>query len=200
MNVPESDNYLYYSDEFQYAGTLLFFVSVVMTLYVGISFVVNRKKYKRILEEEAIKKAKIDRSVEEVTLQLTKECECFTDSLCDSEQVNDVLLSYNEFCKTFVAVIQCSDEKVRMSILYESFKGIEPGAKPLLFVTGKCFYYVYPMGLVIKGKNDIIGIYLLDEIPFQYQRSRKQWKEYFLMIFNRYVSIGCIRAEMEVLT
>lgn len=155
MNVPESDNYLYYSDEFQYAGTLLFFVSVVMTLYVGISFVVNRKKYKRILEEEAIKKAKIDRSVEEVTLQLTKECECFTDSLCDSEQVNDVLLSYNEFCKTFVAVIQCSDEKVRMSILYESFKGIEPGAKPLLFVTGKCFYYVYPMGLVIKGKNDI---------------------------------------------
>ena len=155
MNVPESDNYLYYSDEFQYAGTLLFFVSVVMTLYVGISFVVNRKKYKRILEEEAIKKAKIDRSVEEVTLQLTKECECFTDSLCDSEQVNDVLLSYNEFCKTFVAVIQCSDEKVRMSILYESFKGIEPGAKPLLFVTGKRFYYVYPMGLVIKGKNDI---------------------------------------------
>jgi hypothetical protein len=44
MNVPESDSYLYYYDEFQYAGTLLFFVSVVITLYVGISFVVNRKK------------------------------------------------------------------------------------------------------------------------------------------------------------
>mgnify|MGYP002510542572 CR=1 FL=1 len=55
MNVPESDNYLYYSDEFQYAGTLLFFVSFVMTLYVGISFVVNRKKYKRIFEEETDK-------------------------------------------------------------------------------------------------------------------------------------------------
>lgn len=154
MNVLERDSYLFYYDEFQYAGALLFFVSVVMTLYVGISLVIHRKKYKRILEEEAIKKAKIERSVEDVTLQLTKGCECFTDSPYDSKQVNDVLLSYNEFCKAFVSAIQCSDEKNSISIRYESFKGIDPGVKPLLLSTNKGFYYVYPMGLIIKGKDD----------------------------------------------
>jgi len=53
----EADSYRFYYEEFQYAGSLLFFVSLFSALIIGVSFFSNYKENKRKLAKKARFKA-----------------------------------------------------------------------------------------------------------------------------------------------
>ena len=91
----ETDTYRFYYEEFQYAGSLLFFISLFSALVIGISFIGSYKEYKHKLSVDAKTKSRIKKEVNRVTQELKLDLDLLTSF--ESQQVDEVILYYNTF-------------------------------------------------------------------------------------------------------
>ena len=148
----EADIYWHYYDEFQYAGSLLFCVSLLSALVIGVSSFSTYKAYRHNLVVETEKKSRIEREVNEVTRSLKADSD-FLMSFAP-QKVNEAILYYNSFCKKIIAALESSDEKTSLSYEFRAFNNIETTYKVLLLSNKNRSFYFYPMGIVLRDSND----------------------------------------------
>lgn len=146
------DSYRFYHEEFQYAGSLLFFVSLFNTLIIGFSLFSNYKNNQREHALEAKKKSRIKKEVNEVTHNLKAESD-FLMSF-ESQQIEEAILYYNTFCEKIISALESSDEKEKFSFQYTFFNNLNTTYKVLLLSNRSISYYFYPMGIVFKNLKD----------------------------------------------
>lgn len=146
------NSYWSYHDVFQYAGSLLFFVSLFSALIIGFSLFSNYKNNRRELAIAAEKKSRIEKEVNEVINNLKADSELLMSF--ESKQVDEAILYYNAFCQKIVAALESSDEKIKMSFEYKSFNNLDTTYKVLLLSNRSIRYYFYPMGIVFKNHKD----------------------------------------------
>lgn len=148
----ETDTYRFYYEEFQYAGSLLFFVSLFSALVIGINFIGSYKEYKHKLSVDAVTKSRIKREVNSVTQKLKFDLDLLMSF--ESQQVDKSILYYNTFCQKIVAALESSDEKTNLSYEYSSFTNIDTSYKVLLLSNINRSFYFYPVGIVTRDSND----------------------------------------------
>lgn len=150
---PETESYWSYYDDFQYAGSILFFVSISSALLIGILFFIYYKEYKRQLIIEVEKKKRIEGDINRITQKLEKDFDLLASF--GSRQEEQVLLYYNSFCKTIIDVLEFSDEKIDLSYEYRSFNDIDSPYKILLITYTNRSFYFFPTAIVYKSSNDM---------------------------------------------
>ena len=149
---PDTDSYRFYYEEFHYAGSLLFFVSLFSALIIGVSFFISYKGYRHKLAVEAEKKSRIEREVNEVTQKLKADSNLLMSF--ESQQIDEALQYYNTFCQKIIAALESSDEKVKYTFGYSAFNNLESSFKVLLLTNSSRCCYFYPMGIVFKNQKD----------------------------------------------
>ena len=150
---PVGEGFGFYSEEFKYAGVLLFIISLLSVLFIGSSFFIFYKEYKRNLAAELEKKSRIVGEILNVTQRLKADNALM--KTFDAHQINDVGAYYNIFCKTIRAALDSSDERMEYSLEYSSFNEISTCFKTLLLKKGNNSFYFYPMAVVIKKNNEV---------------------------------------------
>lgn len=145
-STSETGSYWFYEEDFQYAGGLLFSVSLLSILYIGISFFNSYKEYKRNLADEIEKKYRIEREKESIKRRIILDNEFLR--TFESEQRIEAGNYYNTFCKTIINALESSDEKTTYSFEYSPFNIIKTTYKVLLVKNNNRSFYFYPMGIV----------------------------------------------------
>lgn len=147
------DSWWYYYEEFHYAGCLLFFVSLISALFIGISFFSGYKAYRHKLIVEEEKKSRIEGEINSVTQRLK-----IDDALLmafDTHQRDEAVVYYNTLCKAIITALESSDERTGYSFEYSSFNDISTSYNVLLIKNRNKSFYFYPMGIVIKNFDNI---------------------------------------------
>ena len=152
---PDTDSYRLYYEEFHYAGSLLFFVSLFIALIILAGLFSSYKEYQRMLSVKAKKISRLERIQRDVN-RVTQKLELDLHFLMsfESQQVDEVILRYKYFCKMIVAALESSDEKTKLSYEYSPFNNIDTSYKVLLLSNKSRSYYFYPMGIVTRDSND----------------------------------------------
>ena len=149
---PDTDSYRFYYEEFHYAGSLLFFVSLFSALIIGVTFFSSYKEYRRKQVVEAEKKSRIEREVNEVTQNLKADSDLFMSF--ESQQIDEALQYYYAFCQKIIAALESSDEKAKYTFGYCAFNNLESPFKVLMLTNSSRCCYFYPMGIVFKNQKD----------------------------------------------
>ena len=152
LSSSETYSYRSNSEEFQYAGSLLFCVSIVSLAFIGFLFFSNYKEYQRSLKAEREKKSRIEDEMNKITQKLKKELECLMSF--ESQQVDETILHYNTFCQKIIKALESCDEKIGLSFKYGSFNNIKTPYKVLLISKKTRNYYFFPMSIVVKKSDD----------------------------------------------
>ncbi len=148
----DPDSYRFYYEEFHYAGSLLFFVSLFSALIIGASFYSSYKENRRKLVVEAEMKSRIEREVNEITQNLKADSDLLM--TFESQQIDEALQYYNAFCQKIIAALESSDEKTKYTFRYNAFNNQETSYKVLMLTNSSSYYYYYPMGIVFKNQKD----------------------------------------------
>lgn len=150
---PDSDNYWPYYDNFQNAGSILFFVSLSSVVLIGIRFFIYYKEYQRQLAIEIEKKERIEGDIDRITQKLKKDFDLLASF--GSRQEEKVLLYYNSFCEKVINALESSDEKIDLSYEYRSFNNIDSPYKVLLISNTNKSFYFFPTSIVFKNSSNM---------------------------------------------
>jgi hypothetical protein len=165
------DSWWYYYEEFHYAGSLLFFVSLISALLIGISFYSGYKAFRHKLVVEEEKKSRIEGEINSVTQRLK-----IDDALLmafDTHQRDEAVVYYNTLCKAIITALESSDERTGYSFEYSSFNDISTSYKVLLIRNRNRSFYFYPTGIVIKNFNDIYKYVPIGSTTVSLKKERK---------------------------
>lgn len=147
------DGYWSYYDNFQNAGSILFFVSLSSALLIGIRFFIYYKEYQRQLTVEVEKKKRIEGDINRITQKLERDFDLLAS--LGYRQEEKVLLYYNSFCEKIIDALKYSDENVDLSYEYRSFNNIDSPNKVLLISNTKISFYFFPTGIVYKNTSNM---------------------------------------------
>lgn len=147
------DGYWSYYDNFQNAGSILFFISLSSALLIGIRFFIYYKEYQRQLTVEVEKKKRIEGDINRITQKLEKDFDLLAS--LGSRQEEKVLLYYNSFCKEIINALEFSDEKIDLSYECRSFNDIDSPYKILFVSNTKQSFYFFPTGIVYKNSGNM---------------------------------------------
>ena len=128
----------FYYEKLHYVGALLFFLSLIGVVIIGICFYHAIKKY--LYNQE--KKSRIEKATRKVIAD--------SDLLMsfESEQVDEAIQYYNTFCQKIIAALESSDDKSSYSFEYKAFNNIDTSYKVLSLSNSYESFYFYPMGVV----------------------------------------------------
>ena len=132
--IPER---LYY-EKLHYVGVLLFLVSLISLVLIGISLYHLVKDYLHILKKKSLLKKATQKVREDSDLLMSFK----------SEQVDEAIQYYNTFCQKIIAALESSDEKSIYTFEYKAFNNIDTSYNVLCLSTSYKSFYFYPMGVV----------------------------------------------------
>ncbi len=161
LSPSETYSYRLYSENFQYAGSLLFCVSITSAVFIGFNLFNNFKEIQRNLKAEREKKSRIEDEMNKITQKLKKELDCLMPF--ESQQMDEAILYYNTFCLNIIKALESCDEKKGLSFKYCSFNNIKTPYKVLLISNQTNSYYLFPISIVVKKSDDTFQYIPIDK-------------------------------------
>lgn len=156
LSTHEIDEYWGYYDGFQYAGELLFFVSIIAALIMIVSISRYIIGHKHELEKDLKIKLQKKEAVEKVKRQLTADYGSIDATLANENQQDiEYIRNYKGFCKAIISSIFNSDEKSKLTYEYGYFNNLKTNYQALIIKNDKDSFYFYPLGVVHTNINGV---------------------------------------------
>lgn len=146
--------YLYFHQDFKYAGIILFGISIISALIIVFcsysSYVAKVQEIKDKKEREA----RIEGALNEISQSLNADLKGFDLLPSDSKIKNDAIQNYNLFCQSLATAFESIEEKGSTSCKRDYFNEINSSYQAFIISTKSTSYYLYPVGVVAKFSYD----------------------------------------------
>lgn len=156
LSTEENEEYWRYYDGFQYAGELLFFVSIIAALIMIVSIFRYIIGHKHEIEKDLKFRFQKKEAVEKVKRQLIADYGSLDATFANENQQDIEYISYYKvFCKAIISSIYNSDEKFELTYEYGYFNNLKTNYQALLIKNEKNSFYFYPLGVVLTNINGV---------------------------------------------